>query len=278
MASESELFIDLTRGPPMARRRQESILETLSTLPWWVSVLVAGIVYVFLKWVIVSVVGPNPVLKALAQGLQGNAGLFAAIFLLAAPVAAFNSFRRRKLLDRQNGLGSIRAMSWQEFELLVGEAFRRQGYEVEERGGIAPDGGIDLLLYKNGKKTVVQCKRWKNSRVGATLVRELFGVMTAEQADSCIFVSSGTYSPDARTFAGGKPIQLIDGYALSKLVASVQSGQPAAPPIRKPTNALPLCPSCGNQMVRRVAKRGSEAGQPFWGCSQFPRCREIRPV
>ena len=124
----------------------------------------------------------------------------------------------------------------------------------------------------------MQCKRWKNTQVGVTLVRELFGVMTAEKADACIFVSSGNYSPDARAFAGGKPIQLIDGYALSKLIASVQSRQPAAPPARKSTNTLPLCPSCGNPMVRRVAKRGSEAGQPFWGCSQFPRCREIRPV
>jgi restriction system protein len=111
----------------MARRRQESILETLSTLPWWVSVLVAGIVYVFLKWVIVSVVGPNPVLKALAQGLQGNAGLFAAIFLLAAPVAAVNGFRRRKLLDQRSGLDSIRAMRWQEFELLVGRSLPSPG-------------------------------------------------------------------------------------------------------------------------------------------------------
>ena len=55
----------------MARRRQESILETLSTLPWWVSVVVAGIVYVFLKWFIVPVAGANPVLKALAQMLHG---------------------------------------------------------------------------------------------------------------------------------------------------------------------------------------------------------------
>ena len=134
----------------MARRRQESILETLSTLPWWVSVLVSGVVYVFLKWVIVPVAGAHPVLKPLAQGLPGNAWQFAGIFLLATPIAAFNSFRRRKLLNQQSALGSIRAMSWQEFELLVGEAFRRQGYQVEERGGSAPDGGIDLLLYKNG--------------------------------------------------------------------------------------------------------------------------------
>lgn len=32
------------------------------------------------------------------------------------------------------------------------------------------------------------------------------------------------------------------------------------------------CPHCGGQLVRRVAQRGSWAGQTFWGCSNYPRC------
>lgn len=52
-------------------------------------------------------------------------------------------------------------MSWQEFELLVGEAFRLQGYEVAEIGGGGPDGGVDLVLRKDREKFLVQCKQWK---------------------------------------------------------------------------------------------------------------------
>jgi ssDNA-binding Zn-finger/Zn-ribbon topoisomerase 1 len=37
----------------------------------------------------------------------------------------------------------------------------------------------------------------------------------------------------------------------------------------------PPCPVCGSQMVRRVASRGTRAGQPFWGCPRFPECRGI---
>jgi len=35
------------------------------------------------------------------------------------------------------------------------------------------------------------------------------------------------------------------------------------------------CPKCGAAMVRRVAKRGENAGNEFWGCSAFPKCRSI---
>lgn len=36
-----------------------------------------------------------------------------------------------------------------------------------------------------------------------------------------------------------------------------------------------ICPRCGAPMVKRVATKGSNAGKQFWGCSMFPKCREI---
>ncbi|MGH8514908.1 MAG: topoisomerase DNA-binding C4 zinc finger domain-containing protein [Gammaproteobacteria bacterium] len=49
-----------------------------------------------------------------------------------------------------------------------------------------------------------------------------------------------------------------------------------AEPTRPATVASPACPRCGAPMVQRVAKQGSNAGKPFWGCSTFPRCRGFR--
>jgi hypothetical protein len=37
-----------------------------------------------------------------------------------------------------------------------------------------------------------------------------------------------------------------------------------------------LCSRCGAPMVKRIAKKGANAGKRFWGCSAFPQCREIR--
>ena len=34
-----------------------------------------------------------------------------------------------------------------------------------------------------------------------------------------------------------------------------------------------VCPRCGNKLVRRTAKRGTNQGHTFWGCSNYPHCR-----
>ena len=40
----------------------------------------------------------------------------------------------------------------------------------------------------------------------------------------------------------------------------------------------PLCPNCGTQMVIRTAKKGNQKGEEFWGCRNYPKCREIVKV
>lgn len=35
------------------------------------------------------------------------------------------------------------------------------------------------------------------------------------------------------------------------------------------------CPRCGSDMIIRETKRGANAGQQFWGCSAFPKCRSV---
>ena len=270
-----------------SRRNSEGIFDMLAVLPWWISVVVAGLAYVFFRWLFPAFAGESVFLKTMAHAFQGNAWLVFCLFLIPAPIAYFNARRRRKLLDSQTGIESIRAMSWQDFELLVGEAFRRQGYVVDEYGGSAPDGGIDLVLHKGGKTSVAQCKRWRERQIGAPLVRDLFGAMHAAGAHAAIFVSSGKYSSDAAEFARGNPIRLIDGEELAGMVAGIQGERQiesrlkeALAPAETASLAAQACPVCGSGMVRRGAKRGPNAGQPFWGCSQYPGsgCKGTRPM
>jgi hypothetical protein len=47
--------------------------------------------------------------------------------------------------------------------------------------------------------------------------------------------------------------------------------QPAAP-------QAPVCPKCGIPMVLRTAQRGQQAGNSFYGCPNFPKCRCVIPV
>lgn len=46
---------------------------------------------------------------------------------------------------------------------------------------------------------------------------------------------------------------------------------------RSNSRSTPDCPICGASMVRRVAKKGGNVGETFWGCSHFPQCRGTRP-
>ena len=82
--------------------------------------------------------------------------------LIAAGVSAYRRHERNKLVSNVTSARSSDAlgdMTWREFEMLVGEGFRLQGYEVTETGGGGADGGIDLVLRKDREKFLVQCKQ-----------------------------------------------------------------------------------------------------------------------
>jgi DNA-binding helix-hairpin-helix protein with protein kinase domain len=54
----------------------------------------------------------------------------------------------------------------------------------------------------------------------------------------------------------------------------------APPPVstRPSTSVGVTCPRCGSQMVKRLAKRGRNAGSYFWGCSRYPICKGTRNI
>ncbi|UNP89792.1 NERD domain-containing protein [Aeromonas encheleia] len=49
----------------------------------------------------------------------------------------------------------------------------------------------------------------------------------------------------------------------------------AEPGTIETVHAVPACPKCGNPMILRTASRGENKGNPFWGCSGYPKCRGI---
>ena len=55
-----------------------------------------------------------------------------------------------------------------------------------------------------------------------------------------------------------------------------ESSTPSQPVITEPQSDKPLCPKCGSEMVLRTAKRGSNQGDQFWGCPNYPQCHGTR--
>ena len=37
--------------------------------------------------------------------------------------------------------------------------------------------------------------------------------------------------------------------------------------------SVTMCPKCGGALIRRLAKRGAMAGNAFYGCANYPKCR-----
>lgn len=108
----------------------------------------------------------------------------------------------------------------EEFEELVTKLFISQGHQAKRVGGQG-DHGVDIkVLSKNGEKWIVQCKRW-NGSIGEPTVRDLYGVLYHMNADRAALITSGTFTNQARTWAEGKPFDLVDGKMLLTLISKV---------------------------------------------------------
>ena len=261
------------------RRQNKSLGELLFKAPWWISAALGVLAFAALRWGVPTWAGNDNLRQTFAKGIAPLASLPLILFgILAAGSFWFSKYRRR-LVDQQTSLESLRATPWKQFEFLVAEAFRRQGYQVDFSLNRGADGGVDLILRKEGRTSLVQCKQWKVFSVGAPVVREMFGLMTAEHAAETIIVTSGKFTRDAQEFAAGKPIRLIDGQELLALVQSVQSVSPSStgnPDGAQNQMNAPACPLCGKPMVQRTARRGSNTGNQFWGCPNYPVCKGTR--
>lgn len=284
----------------MARKKKsspaEDFIEVIALVPWWIGLIIGVVSYFILRGLAASPVVVVPSAQGVGGALFGTfvrtlaqVGQYVVplLCLSGAGASALGRKKRADLLDGVAKFGDtnvLGAMSWLEFEQMVGEWFRRQGYAITEVGGAGPDGGIDLVLHKNGEKFLVQCKQWRSIKVGVGVVRELYGVMAAERVAGGFVVTSGSFTDDAKKFAHGRNVELLDGTMLIRVLrAASPAGQPSSH--SEPKAAAEVhqavtrpCPVCGSKMLRRVAKRGANAGQAFLGCSSYPGCKTTLPI
>ena len=269
----------------MARKNEgliDDLFDITALLPWWVGVVLAALAYLLCHYFAIAEIA-SPIggkgngefaVKQITKSVANIAQYGLPIVFLGGAVASVLGRRRRKtLLARASGSDSaIAKMSWVDFELLVSEHFRSQGFSINETGAGGADGGVDLVISRGADRYFVQCKHWKARQVGVLPVRELYGVMAANGAAGGYVVTSGGFTDEARRFAEGREIELIDGDQLTRLMRKSSSVSTMVRELSS-TAAIPTCPKCGSAMVHRTARKGPQAGNSFWGCSTFPKCR-----
>lgn len=205
----------------MIDRRKSGVLASVLGTPWGISLILALVAYLFMRYGFGKLMPPGRTTQAVAEGMANIAWVFALPFLLVAAVSFLRSLFRGNSHRRRGSLAALRLLPRHRFELLVGEAFGRQGYIVEARGSRAPDGEVDLELWLEGRKSIVVCRHWQLPQVGIAQIRELFDIMRFERADEGIYLSSGQYTHEAWQYAQGKPIRLIGGEGLLELMGGV---------------------------------------------------------
>jgi HJR/Mrr/RecB family endonuclease len=174
-------------------------------------------------------------------------------------------------------LQRLRAIDWFQFEKIVALAYEKQGYSVARRGGANPDGGIDLVIEMNGQQTAVQCKQWKTWNVGVKAMREFLGALTDAGFQKGIFITIRGYTSDAKELAEKHGIEILNEIGLAQLLETTDAkSDPEVLELLR--DRRKFCPRCESEMILRTASKGLNAGNQFWGCSEYPRCRFTMPL
>jgi restriction system protein len=260
----------------MIRPRSAETVRCLLDPSSWAGAASTVVASVGLAYVLPAFGATDPALRGAALVLETAAPWAAGALLVFAPAAVYFG-RRRRPLNPIGSLDALRRLSRRDFDAVLTESFRLQGYAVEGRA--VADDSIGLLLRKPDRKILVQCRHRTDPQVGVEAVRLLHETILAEGASGGLIVSCNDFTSGARALAADKPIGLIEGRALLELLTR---GRPADPKARNatvrqephfglPPSQLPDCPICGSPMVPTQDGQNSGAATVLWNCS-LRRC------
>ena len=163
-------------------------------------------------WTFVRIVFDGLTIMAVPLALM--AAFLGALF---AAKLAYAVFRRIRLT--RSGMLDIDRMDGRVFEEYLDVMFARLGYRVV-RPRFSGDFGGDLVLSKNGVRTVVQAKRWTKN-VGVRAVQEAVAAKGQYDCSEAMVVSNSYYTKQAVQLARKNHVALWDRNELaSKLLRS----------------------------------------------------------
>jgi restriction system protein len=221
-------------------------------------------------------------------------GAFAAVWLpfswaASAPANALALLRRSALSAGEPGQTAERArfdtdkwtlellkrMDWRRFEELCVAYFESLGYQASvtrPRQGAS----LDIALRArdaDSASVLVHCKGWDAYRIGAKAVRELRAAMTLAGLAEGVVVTCARFTQDAAALAAREKIKLIDGAGLlarlEELPAEAKLGL-----LKFATQGDFLTPTCPACSIKMTARRSTSEGRKFWGCRNYPQCKE----
>lgn len=191
------------------------------------------------------------------------------VIVAAARYIAFRIDRRRLV---RSGMDDIDRFGGKTFEMYLEAVFKRDGYVVERTRFVGDYGG-DLVLRKDGVRTIVQAKRYTKT-VGVKAVQEVVAAKAMYDCTEAMVVTNSHFSTQATTLSARNGVNLWDRDDLQRLLeragdrATIQATE--APPSPPPTpSAAPLatveaCATCA-KVLTAGERRYCEANERRFG-------------
>jgi restriction system protein len=175
---------------------QNSLFAVLGRSPWWLSALLAGGIF-----------------GATRLFLPLEFAIFAASpFAVIAAYVAWKQLRAPSPGRTAAALERLTAMPREGFTAALEAGWRREGYEVTRSG--AP---FDLELRREGRVSLVVCRRWKAERTGVEPLRDFYAAGRKREAQELIYVAAGEITAQAHAFAAENKLRLLYGAELARL-------------------------------------------------------------
>ena len=205
-------------------KKDLNIVDFLAQIPWWISVTISASLYVLLKFVVPYVETQSTLVNETHISLGPFlAPVVALAFLSPITFSLLKSSRKKKLHELRDEIQSIQNLAWPQFKERVAEAYKRNGYNIMENSAFTADPSVDLVMRKSANLYLVQCRYWQNRKLGLREVKNLFSLMHEKQASGVYLLTTGIFTNEARHYALGRPINLLDGIGLVELLGKVDS-------------------------------------------------------
>lgn len=183
-------------------------------------------------------------------------GLFACMFV----VLAYKRLRRYRL--SRSTLSKVDLLTGKDFETYLATRFRALGYKVEQTK-LVGDYGADLVLTREGYRTVVQAKRYSKN-VGIKAVQEVLGAKAKYNAQNAIVVTNSGYTREAVELAQSAGVEL---WGRERLISELlrTPGAPAESASTPQQSGVAVCSICGCAVSQKVRDYCAEHRDRFGG-------------
>jgi restriction system protein len=166
--------------------------------------------------------------------------LWAIVAGIAVARLASRIWQSRRL--SRSGIRDVDVMDGTTFELFLVTLFRRLGYDARHTGKQG-DFGADLVVERDGRRSVVQAKR-STSRVGAKAVQEVVAAKAMYDCAGAVVVTNGRFTEHARKLARSNDVSLWDRDMLVRQLLDARGIEEAVDEAH--------CATCGARVSEKV--------------------------